>query len=1168
MAIFILDEWKRPVPPGVVGSIYIGSLGLSRGYTDARLNQGTFLDCEDVFGKDADVDADVRLFRSSDQARWSCTTGCLDFVGRNDSEAKIRGQRIDLDGIDSALRHDSRVEDAATVIQTDLRGQQYLVSFVIPERCDSETRDRLPAMLRNALCETLPSYMVPSYMVLLDKFPTTNTGKIDRRTLGTWRPYEKNDETPTELPDGATNTERVILQVFREVLHRREDVNLTTSFFDLGGHSLLATQAISRIRKILGIDVQLSVRALFDAPTPSVLASFIDRLDTGVDKGYIPIPHRLRAINELSRLSFAQERLYFLEMLHPEEAAYIIPFVFRLVGDLDLDALRDAFNDLRCRHDILQVTYEEIGGVPMQRVHPCIPQALPLEDLTGHPESFSEHIKEELRRPFDLHAELPIRYKVYKLRDNEHVLCVCLHHLATDAWSDAILERELGLLYTAHRTGVPPSLPSLPITYFDFVVWQRDPAYSALHDAQLEHWVSVLKGSTAAEFPTDFRRPEVLSPRAGLERICILDEDVRALEHFASRFNATPFIVLLSVLRLLHYRLTGIEDAAIGNPIAGRNHIEVEPLVGFFVNTMAQRIVLDGGLRFAELCESVRRVAIAAYDAQDVAFERIVHELHPVRDLSRMPIVQIMIAVHPDEDVAFGYHEKGRLTVETVDVEPVTRFDMELHFVKARHGRGYEGKLLYSRDLYLESSAVRFVAQFLGLLRQATREVNGYDTVLDEFVLPGALESLERLDLLTDNSKPFPSSEGLGVLFKRSAVQHSHRVAVRDSLVSYTYESLDVVSDTIADRLSTLAIPDESLVGLLCPRSASYIACILGIIKAGLAYLPLDPQLPRQRLETLLEDIPSSSYVICDASLRSMLGDRVKWLAIDDLTAPPHTGTYDIRGSANGQSLAYVMYTSGSTGRPKAVLIEHHSIARLAFDRTVLDPRPGQIWAHISNAAFDSSTWEIWTPLLNGGTVICFDRMTVLDFHLLSRAFKEYSVDVAFLTTALMAKCLKEAPSLLQTLDILAMGGEMCDPRDVSAASLLVRGYVAHVYGPTESTTYATVYHVPRGHLFSGPVPIGRPLSNTTAYVLDNRRRLVPAGVVGELYLGGAGLARGYGDVEQTILAFVDVEINGVWKRLYRTGDRARWRSNDGQLEFLGRRDHQIKLRGQRIELG
>lgn len=692
----------------------------------------------------------------------------------------------------------------------------------------------------------------------------------------------------------------------------------------MGGHSLLATRAISRIRAALGINDRLSVRALFDAPTPAALARVVEALNDHVNEenGYIAIPHLDIPDGELSALSFAQERLYFLEMLHPGQTAYIIPLAFWLSGDLNLHALGSALSGLRQRHEMLRATFCEVNGVIMQRINAWAPEELPVVNISTTSKEHrdrvvQEHLDEENSRIFDLHNEPLYRYKLFKLAQDEHVLSICIHHLATDAWSDEIVQRELDASYTAYCTNEIPSLPQLPITYMDYSAWQRTSVQTIRQDAQLAYWVDTLKGSTPVEFPSDFPRPPTLSARAGIEPLNILGNSAIALERLVSSLDATPFIVLLSILRLLHFRLTGIEDASIGNPIANRNHVDAEPIVGFFVNTQAMRIPLENGMTFRELCQRVRGVATAAYDAQDVAFERIVHEIQPVRDLSRNPIVQVMIAVHPDATTFGAGGMPNGLKVEPLRVEPVTRFDLELHFVKTSDGRGFKGHLSYSRDLYSKESARKLAHQFWSLLEQAISEVE--DISLEDFVLPGAIESLGQFGLLEDDAVPFPRDKGLGELFKAAAAKHAERVAVRDDTAagikfsSLTYGELDALSDTIAYNLMSLGLSPQTLVGLFVPRSAVYIAGILGIIKAGLAYLPLDPQLPAERLSLLIADIPHNSVVLCADGVEVPIGLDVGALGvnmvqIEDLfTSNNEQGSFDVSSHVDGHSLAYAM---------------------------------------------------------------------------------------------------------------------------------------------------------------------------------------------------------------------------------------------------------------------
>lgn len=587
--------------------------------------------------------------------------------------------------VEQALRTDDRVIEAAAVMQTEpCDGERYLVAFVtlapsleISDSNEHGVARNIEGQLQGVVAAVFPQFMVPSYIIVLDAIPRLNNDKIDRRTLTAWThltlgghdngaggPYQEDIKgTDDALDSSYSATERVVARVFGDMLPRRRRVvgldkryayprvlsyfylhrsDIIDSFFDLGGHSLLATKAISRIKAALGLSSSLSVRTLFDHPTCAGLSRAIDDLKSSEDRssdsedaaGYAEITTLEPPSDGLYRVSFAQERLYFLEMLYPGETAYLIPLVLRLRGLLDVAALSNALNGLRQRHAMLRVTYQDIHGVVMQHIQPYRPEPLPVIDLSSAPDpdgQLTRYLAQAASKSFDIHNEPPLRFSLVKLGDMEHILCLSLHHLSTDVWSDSILLRELTRLYKCYI--IPDSHPliTLPITYMDYAEWQRRPAQMALQNRQLEYWVDTLQGSSPAEFPTDFPRPDTLSPRAGVESLSI--PNAQSLETLANEVHGTPFIVLLAVLRLLHYRLTGVEDASIGNPIANRNHVDVEGIVGFFVNTQAMRITLDGSMSFRELCSRVRDVATAAYEAQDIAFERIVERIQPIRDL-------------------------------------------------------------------------------------------------------------------------------------------------------------------------------------------------------------------------------------------------------------------------------------------------------------------------------------------------------------------------------------------------------------------------------------------------------------------------------------------------------------------------------------------------------
>jgi len=1151
----VLDTGFAPCPIGVPGDLHIGGECLCLGYAGRPdLTAAAFL--PDPFSGTPGA----RLYRTGDRGRHG-VDGNLEFLGRLDQQVKIRGYRIELGEIEAALARHPGVRDAAVLAREDEPGDQRLVAYVVPAADPAPS----PTELRGALHRSLPEYMVPAAFVILRELPATPNGKLDRRAL------PAPDRAQTEAEDyaaPANPVEELLAELFSEVLGL-DRVGVRSSFFDLGGHSLLATQVMSRVREAFG--VQLPLSRLFEEPTVAGLAAVILLEHGKLAPDREPIGRAPRGAD--LPLSFAQERLWFIDQLLGGSSAYNMPSAVRLGGRLDAGALERALAELVRRHEVLRTTYAARDGRPVQVVRPAGRLPLPHVDLSGLRET--EREAEALRlahgeagRQFDLAREIPLRATLLRLAPDEHLVLLTLHHIAGDGWSTAVFLRELTALYAAFIRGLPSPLPELPIQYADFAVWQREWLAAGPMAAQLDYWRRQLDGlDEELELPSDHPRPAVESFRGGREPFTLPGSLTRDLAVLTRRHGLTLAMTLLAGFKLLLARAAGRDDIALGVAIANRTRREIESLIGFFVNTLVLRTRISGGLGFRELLARVREVALGAYAHQDLPFEKLVEELKPGRDLSRNPLIQVMFGFQnfprqtmEVEGLTFSALERGGAETGT------SKFDLTLFLYQ--QGDTVVGALEHSRDLFEAPSVRRLLAHFENLLRAAAADPEAPVAELS-LLSPG-----ERHQLLREwnaTASDYPAAESLQALFEAQAGRTPDALAVLSGADALSYAELNRRANRLAHRLRALGVGPESRVGLAMERSAGLVEGMLGILKAGGAYVPLDPSYPRERLAYMIRDSGLRVLVAMEPALAALPESAAAVVLLDSgrgLLAgypeenPPVT--------TDGGNLAYVIYTSGSTGMPKGVEIPHRAISRLVLESDYVRLGPADRVAQIANASFDAITFEVWGPLLTGGATVVIPREVVLSPFDLGEAFRDLGVSATFLTSALFNQVARDNPSAFAPLRHLLVGGEAVDPRwarkvlETAPPERLLNGY-----GPTEATTFASwflIEEVPPG---ASTVPIGRPIANTRTHVLDPLHQPVPIGVVGELAIAGDGLARAYsGRPELTAVKLIPDPFagGGAGSRLYRTGDLVRLRP-DGAVEFIGRIDQQVKVRGFRIEL-
>jgi amino acid adenylation domain-containing protein len=1163
---WVLNPRMQPVSIGVPGELYLGGGGLARGYLHRpELTAERFV--PDPFSRQPGA----RLYRTGDLVRL-LPNGELEYLGRIDNQVKVRGFRIELGEVDAVLRQHASVQDVVVHAREDVPGEKRLVAYVVP--VPGQSADL--GALKEHVQQRLPRYMVPSAFVELAALPLTPNGKVNRKALPA--PEATRVEQDSYVAP-RTPTEELLVSIWARVL-RVEQVGVQNHFFaDLGGHSLLATQAVSRIRE--AFQVELPLRTIFEASTVATLAERVEEAKRAREArtvlALLPMPR-----TEELPLSFAQQRLWFLEQLEPGSTAYNVPAAVRLTGALDVEALRRGLVELVRRHESLRTTFHSEGGQAVQRIAPFLEPAFALEDLTalGEAERSAEvrrRAVDEAQRPFDLTRGPLLRATLLRLGEREHVLLLTMHHIVSDGWSMNVLVEDVAALYPALAEGRPSPLSPLPVQYADYAAWQRRWLQGDALEKQLAYWRQQLADAPPSlDLPTDRPRPPVQTLRGASWFVHLPRELSDSIQALAQREGVTPFMVLLAAFKVVLHRYSGQEDISIGMPIAGRDRPELERLIGFFANTLVLRTKLSPSTPFRELLGRVREATLGAYSHQDVPFERLVEELQPVRDLSRSPLFQVMFTFQNVRlpDTARAGLELGLLEVDN----QTSKFDLEL--VLTDSADGLRGRFEYSTALFDEATVARMSQHLSTLLRAAVLHP---EQSIDALPLLDETERHQVLVAWNDTHADVPLDTCFHPLFEAQVARTPQARAVSDDASSFTYDALNRRANRLAHRLVDAGIGADRLVALLAPRGCDFLSAMLGVLKSGGAWLPLDPQHPPQRLAQILSQSTPPLVLVSDelapllASALELLPEssRPRVLALSSSLSAP-ASEHDLAPRASPSDLAYVIFTSGSTGTPKGAMVEQRGMLNHLHAKVRdLGLSVSDTVAQTASQCFDISVWQSLVALLVGGhTRVLSDETAHAPLSLL-RALEHHAITIAETVPSLLGALVDEAGTLgparpsLSHLRWMMPTGEAL-PAEVCRRWLATWPAVPliNAYGPTECSDDVT--HAPlRQAPASGRVPIGRPIINTRLYVLDGRAQPVPIGIPGELYVGGSGVGRGYlNDPRRTSESFrPDPFTPHADARLYRTGDKVRWLP-DGNLEFLGRIDFQVKVRGFRIELG
>ncbi|QEM10872.1 non-ribosomal peptide synthetase [Mucilaginibacter rubeus] len=1133
--IYIRNASGELSPIGVPGEICIGGVQVARGY----LNQPE-LTKEKFIADPYSEDKNARLYRTGDQGRW-LPDGNVEYLGRIDDQVKIRGYRIELGEIEQVLLQNENVRQAVVLARADKQGTKRLTAYVVMEEAAYDKQE-----LQNYLGERLPEYMVPRLWVRLDSLPLTPNGKTDKRALPEAEAMQEESYTAPE-----TATEKQLIKIWEELLGV-EKIGTKDNFFELGGHSLLAMRVISQVRREL--NKELKIRDLFVYPTIADLAKQLE-VENITAGGTI---QKAEPRPEYIPLSYSQERLWFIDRLEGS-VQYHIPAVLKLTGEVNTAALENALINVVERHEVLRTVIREHEGQGFQYVK-ANNWALKQSGINENKAELKAYISQEVNRPFDLSQDDMLRAELIATAKDEYILLLVLHHIAADGWSMPVLVREFSKLYSSYNKSEPIKLKAPEIQYADYAIWQREYLSAEKLQSKLSYWEEKLAGTTTLELPTDHMRPAVQSSRGSVYEFTIAKEQAAQLKQLSLEQGATLYMTLLAIFKVLLYRYSGQEDICVGTPVANRDRKETAELIGFFVNTLALRTALNGEETFTELLSKVKQTTLEAYGHQEVPFEKVVETVVKERDLSRSPLFQVMFVLQNTGVIPTLELGDIKITGERAG-DYSSKYDLSYNAEETKDGIRIVAE--YNTDLYEAETIERMAGHYVQLIASVTETPA---TQLNKLKLLSQAEELQ-LQKFNETAAAYPKEENIVSLFEKQVQTSPTATALVFEGETVSYQELNERSNQIANYLKARGVKAESLVAICIERGINMMAGILGILKAGAAYIPVDMDYPKERISHILEDTQANIILSSSTGKATLTGANAQVIELDSNEEIKAQSGENIDIAIEPNQLAYVMYTSGSTGKPKGVMVEHQSIANYCngfvnyFGITAADNVLQQ-----SSVSFDTMCEEIYPALITGAKVVIV-KEGGKDVDSIKYLLKTEEITILSATPTVIAYLNKEAANNkidIQNLRYIISGGELLQPGFVD--HLYPKVQVVNSYGPTEGTVCASYYTI---NDINKAALIGSPVSNTQIYIRNKEGELSPIGVPGEICIGGVQVARGYlNQPELSKEKFItDPYSEDENARLYRTGDQGKWLS-DGNIEYLGRIDDQVKIRSYRIELG
>lgn len=1121
--IYILDKNQQLSPFGMPGEIFISGKGVGRGY------QNLTNDTNKRFIVNPFVKGEI-MYKTGDCGRW-LEDGNIDYLGRIDTQVKIRGYRIELEEIESVLTNINQIKDAVVLDLEDENGDKYLCAYVVTD-CEN-----IICQLREALSTKLPEYMIPSYFIKIDKIPVTINGKINKNALPL---PEEVHKMRKQLVLPQSETEYKLVSIWEEILNLKP-IGVNDNFFELGGHSLKAMTLMSRIFRDFNVEVSLS--EIFKKPILRELAVTIEELNKSSFSSIEVVEEK-----PYYSLSSAQKRMLIINKLDELNTNYNMPIILTIRGELDENQFKNAIKKIINRHESFRTSFEVINGEPIQKIHTIKDFHIPFKELE---EDRLENEIQEFIKPFDLSKAPLIRVQVIKIHNEKHMVMIDTHHIVFDGISASILLKEFALFYEGKDA------PALKIQYKDFAEWQNKMIETEKVEKQGKYWVERFAGEIPKlNLPTDYSKTSRQYLKGNTINVEVDTEILNSINKLALETSSTVYMVLLAAYNVFLSKYSNQEDIIIGTPIAGRTHTELKNIVGMFVNTLAMRNFPKKDISFISFLQQVKTDTLNAFENQDYQLEKLVSQLQIERDTNGNTIFNTIFAM---ENLDYEEINIQNLKITFNEVETInSKVDLILFFYEQNKKSFF--KLQYNTGLFKESTAKRMLQHFITIIKEI---ILNTEKKLSEIEMISEEEKKCILNNYNNTTVQYPYNKTIVELFERQVEEFPENIAIISGKEQLTYKDLNEKTNQLARLLRKEGIINDCLVGIKATYSLEMVIGILAIIKAGGAYLPIDFRTPKERIKYILEE--SKAHILL--TQKSFLKDKFPGINVinleDEALYTGDASNLEVINTPN--DLAYTIYTSGSTGNPKGVMIEHRNVVRLVKNMNYVDLSINDRVLQTCSIAFDVSTFEIWGSLLNGLTLVQVNHDVILNTEKLKTNLLRHNITILWLTSPLFDQHCQQDPEMFRSLKYLLIGGDILNKKSVEKVRCQCPNVkIINGYGPTENTTFSTCFHITEE--YENSIPIGKPINNSTAYIVDENATLQPIGIPGELWVGGDGVARGYlNNTTLTNEKFIPNPFK-IGDRIYKTGDIARW-LDDGNIDFIGRKDHQIKIRGFRVEI-